>query len=82
MSVETAYPAKQGTIFTDFTSGFTGFSKSPSPDGNSDEYSDSDEDDRKVYKNPVNEAPTKTCPEFRKYGVKDFRFLKVRGKGS
>ena len=56
MSVETAYPAKLGTIFTDFTSGFTGFSKSPSPDGNSDEYSDSDEDDRKVYKNPVNEA--------------------------
>lgn len=63
-------------------SSFTGFSKSPSPDGNSDEYSDSDEDDRKVYKNPVNEAPTKTCPEFRKYGVKDFRFLKVLGKGS
>lgn len=63
-------------------SSFTGFSKSPSPDVNSDEYSDSDEDDRKVYKNPVNEAPTKTCPEFRKYGVKDFRFLKVLGKGS
>jgi len=66
-------------------SSFTGFSKSPSPegtDGNSDEYSDSDEEDNKVYKNPVNQAPTKTRPDFRKYGVKDFRFLKVLGKGS
>lgn len=61
-------------------SSFTGFS---SPDVHSDEYSDSDEDeDGKLFKNPVNEAPTKTCPEFRKYGVRDFRFLKVLGKGS
>merc|ERR1712106_719406 len=60
-------------------SSFTGFS---SPDVHSDEYSDSEEDDSKLFKNPVNEAPTKTSPEFRKYGVKDFRFLKVLGKGS
>jgi len=63
-------------------SSFSGFSKSPSPEAHSDDYSDSDEEERKIYKNPVNEAPTKTCPEFRKYGVRDFRFLKVLGKGS
>jgi len=60
-------------------SSFTGFS---SPDVHSDEYSDSDDDEDKLFKNPVNEAPTKSSPEFRKYGVRDFRFLKVLGKGS
>ena len=65
-------------ILKNIFEGFTGFS---SPDVHSDEYSDSDDDEDKLFKNPVNEAPTKSSPEFRKYGVRDFRFLKVLGKG-
>jgi len=63
-------------------SSFTGLSKSPSPDLNNG-YSDSEDDDKEeIFKNPKNEAPTKYRPAFKKYGVKDFRFLKVLGKGS
>lgn len=66
--------------------GFATFSESPSPspthsDDDSDQYSDSDEENKRLLKNPTNQAPTKTRPEFKKYAVKDFRFLKVLGKG-
>ena len=66
--------------------GFATFSESPSPspansDDDSDQYSDSDDDKKKIFKNPTNQAPTKTRPEFKKYSVKDFRFLRVLGKG-
>ena len=55
---------------------------SPAHSDDSDQYSDSDnEDNQKVFKNPINQAPTKTRPDFKKYAVKDFRFLKVLGKG-
>ena len=69
-----------------FFAGFATFSESPSPspahsDDDSDQYSDSDEANKRVFKNPTNQAPTKTRPEFKKYAVKDFRFLKVLGKG-
>ena len=66
--------------------GFATFSESPSPspthsDDDSEQYSDSDEENKRLLKNPTNQAPTKTRPEFKKYAVKDFRFLKVLGKG-
>ena len=34
-----------------------------------------------MFKNPRNEAPTKYRPSFKKYGAKDFKFLRVLGKG-
>ena len=62
-------------------SGFNGFSKSPSPELR-DDYSDSDDDEKEeMFKNPRNEAPTKYRPSFKKYGAKDFKFLRVLGKG-
>ena len=64
--------------------GFAAFSESPSPSpSQSDEDDDaSDADDnKKLLKNPTNQAPTKSRPEFKKYAVKDFRFLRVLGKG-
>ena len=64
-----------------FLPGFTGYSKSPSPELR-ESGSDSDEDERdEIFKNPKNEAPTKYRPSFKKYGVKDFKFLRVLGKG-
>ena len=64
-----------------FLSGFNGFSKSPSPELR-DDYSDSDDDEKEeMFKNPRNEAPTKYRPSFKKYGAKDFKFLRVLGKG-
>ena len=73
-------------IYNFVVAGFATFSESPSPspansDDDSDQYSDSDEENKRLLKNPRNQAPTKTRPEFKKYAVKDFRFLKVLGKG-
>lgn len=63
-------------------SSFTDYSKSPSPELR-DSSSDSDEDEKdEIFKNPRNEAPTKYRPSFKKYGPKDFKFLRVLGKGS
>jgi len=63
-------------------SSFTDYSKSPSPELR-DSYSDSDEEEKdEIFKNPRNEAPTKYRPSFKKYGPKDFKFLRVLGKGS
>jgi len=63
-------------------SSFTSYSKSPSPELR-DCYSDSDDDEKEeIFKNPRNEAPTKYRPSFKKYGAKDFKFLRVLGKGS
>ena len=67
---------------SDEISGFTAFSQTPSPahTDDSDDSSDSG-DEEKIKKNPLNQAPTKSRPEFKKYLVRDFRFLKVLGKG-
>ena len=75
--------AEQPLHFMSNIAGFPDFSKSPSPLASSDSecYSDSDEEEDKLYKNPTNQAPTKSRPEFRKFGPRDFRFLKVLGKG-
>ena len=68
--------------WNNYISGFTAFSETPSPT-QSDDSDDSDDsgDDEKIHKNPINQAPTKSRPEFKKYLVRDFRFLKVLGKG-
>ena len=88
--IEINCPIKLFRVFHDVydfvVAGFATFSESPSPspansDDDSDQYSDSDEENKRLLKNPSNQAPTKTRPEFKKYAVKDFRFLKVLGKG-